>query len=205
LDTAIISKLKLKLAEPLPGRTAQLRMAPTFRPDIYKTEHSLKAGVLILLFPKPVELYTVFMKRPKYEGVHSDQISFPGGKFEKFDQSLTDTAIRETNEEIGVPAKNIQVIGTLSPLFIPVSEIEVFPTVGFCSLKPVFKIDPSEVDYLIEESLDNLLNPEIKRIKPYSGEKFTGQIPYYDVKGNHVWGATAMILSEFLEIIHSVL
>ena len=204
MDAAIIPRLKQRLTEPLPGKKAQLKMAPSFRPDINKTENTTKAGVLLLLFPNPVELHLVLMKRPTYAGVHSDQISFPGGKFEPVDHTLIDSAIREAQEEVGVPSDSIQVLGVLTELYIPVSEIEVLPVIGFCRQKPIFRIDPKEVSYLIEEKVSLLFNPMIKGIKPFSNEKYAGDIPYYDIQGNHVWGATAMILNEFLEVLNDI-
>lgn len=205
MDIEIIEKLKQRLAEPLPGKDAQLKMAPSFRPEGQATAHTVQAGVLILLYPNPSELYLVLMKRTEYPGVHSAQISLPGGKFEPKDQSLVDTAVRETHEEIGISPEKITVLGRLTPLYIPVSETEVYPAVAYMSTKPVFQIEPDEVDYLIEEPIAHLLKPEIVCSKPYKDQKYGGNIPYFDIQGNHVWGATAMILSEFTEVLKSVI
>ena len=197
----IIPALKNRLSRPLPGLRAQLRMAPSFRSTITKNHKVPRAGVLILLYQGPDGLRIVFMKRPEYDGVHSGQISFPGGKEERSDQSIIHTALRETKEEIGIPVESIQVLGSLTPLYIPVSETEVFPTVGYSIQMPVFQTDPHEVDYLIETDLEAFFDPSILKTKPYNHGKFIGEIPFFDIQGNHVWGATAMILSEFLEII----
>ena len=205
MNAAFISRLKQRLTEPLAGRNAQLKMAPSFRPDLQETENTAKAGVLLLLYPNPIELYLVFIKRTEYPGVHSAQISFPGGKFERSDNDLIHTAIRETQEEIGVDPSDIDILGKLSPLYIPVSEMKVYPTVAFTPQQPTFKIAPDEVDYIIEEPLDNLLKSNITKTKPYDDHRYTGTIPYYDIQGNHVWGATAMILSEFMEAIKSAI
>ena len=205
MNSVTISRLKQRLTEPLPGRDAQLKMAPSFRLVGSAFEHGTKAGVLILLYPNPSELHLVLMKRTEYPGVHSAQISFPGGKFDLGDKNLIETAIREIHEEIGISSEFIEVLGTLTPLYIPVSEIEVFPAIAFASQKQLFKIAPYEVDYLIEVPVDHLLNANVVKIKPYFDKKFSGTIPYFDIQGNHVWGATAMILSEFIEVLKSTI
>jgi 8-oxo-dGTP pyrophosphatase MutT (NUDIX family) len=201
MTEAIIPQLKYRLTRPLPGKETQLKMAPSFRPDLSPRYSDTKAGVLLLLYPNPNELYLVLTKRPVYQGTHSGQISFPGGKFDPSDKSFVETALRETQEEIGITRHLIEIIGQLTPLYIPVSEIEVFPTVGFTEIRPIFHPDPHEVEFLIEVPLSTLLNPAIKEIKPFESEKFNGIIPYFNIENNHVWGATAMILSEFLEIV----
>jgi NTP pyrophosphohydrolases including oxidative damage repair enzymes len=204
MDSSFISKLQQRLTEPLPGKDAQLKMAPSFRPDGDSSAKSVKAGVLILLYPNP-DLYFVLMKRPEYQGVHSGQISLPGGKFEVSDASLIETAVRETYEEVGVQPETISVLGTLSPLYIPVSETEVYPAVAYIDRKPVFKVDTNEVAYLIETPVHELLQTQNRKTRPYDSGRFSGIIPYFDIQGNVVWGATAMILSEFSEIIESII
>jgi 8-oxo-dGTP pyrophosphatase MutT (NUDIX family) len=169
--------------------------------NIKKDKVATRAGVLLLLYPNEKELFTVLMKRPEYLGAHSGQISFPGGKFEPADETIVNTALRETEEEIGVATSTIQVLGTLTPLYIPVSEFEVNPVVGFIHNTPRFIADPKEVKYIIEVSLDNLLNPAMKEEKQYTSGEYSGTVPYFNIRGNHVWGATAMILNEFLEMI----
>ena len=205
MNEALITRLKQCLTLPLPGRIAQLKMAPSYRPDVERPANATKAGVLILLYPNPANLHIVFQKRTEYPGVHSAQISFPGGKFDSNDENLVETAIRETEEEIGISNESIEVIGRLTPLYIPVSEIEVYPTVAFMAKKQSFTIDPEEVDYLIEEPLNNLLKPGIIQTKQYTSRQYSGIVPYYDIQGNHVWGATAMILSEFIEVLVSAI
>ena len=199
-----IEKLALRLRQPLPGLESQLKMAPTFRASIPEKEISEYAGVMILLFYREGKLLTVFMKRPEYDGAHSGQISFPGGKKDKTDTSIVKTALRETEEEFGIPASEIQVLGALTRLYIPVSKFEVHPFVGFLSKIPEYKIDKTEVVYTIEVTVEELLNPQISRKKPYTSGKYSGEIPYFDVDNNHIWGATAMILSEFLDVVAEI-
>lgn len=204
MDATFISRLQERLKEPLPGREAQLKMAPSFRPNGMPSSTSVKAGVLILLYPNP-ELHFVLMKRPAYLGVHSAQISLPGGKYEVSDKSLIETAVRETFEEVGVLPETITVLGTLSPLYIPISQTEVYPAVAFMTKKPVFSIDKNEVAYLIETPVSGLLNVQNKKTKPYDSGGFSGIIPYFDIQGHVVWGATAMILNEFAEVVESII
>jgi len=160
-----------------------------------------KSGVLLLLYPCKEFIYTVFIKRTEYEGIHSGQISFPGGMFEKGDDSLAHTALRETMEETGMLFDEAIIIGKLTPLHIPVSNTEVFPYVAISDKRPAFAHDPAEVQYLIETRIDELLNPVNHKIKTMSiaGNEF--EVPYFDIQNNHIWGATAMILSEFLEVV----
>ncbi len=179
----------------------------------HHADNCREAGVLLLLYPPTVEaglvpasvpvfdLQTVLICRPEYGGVHSGQISFPGGRREG-QESLKDTALRETMEEIGIPPESLEVIGQLSPLYIPVSNFCISPFVAFCLARPVFRLDPVEVAGLIEIPLKLFLDPavykeEIRYIQDY-GER---RIPFFDVFGHHVWGATAMMLSEFLVLL----
>jgi 8-oxo-dGTP pyrophosphatase MutT (NUDIX family) len=144
------------------------------------------------------------MKRSEYDGVHSGQISFPGGMKEESDASMTETALREAEEETGVDASRVKVIGSLTPLHIPVSNIVVHPFVGYLPEKPEFRIDLREVQYLIEESLDNLSDAAIVESESMFIQNKVMEVPYFNIQGNHVWGATAMILGELLEILKTV-
>lgn len=185
---------------PLPGSDAQLKMAPSMR-RIAAGDSPLKDGsVMILLYPYKKSIHTLFMKRAEYEGVHSGQISFPGGMYESKDINLENTALRETQEETGIPANSLQVLGQLTTLHIPVSNIKVYPFVAALKERPVCKPNPGEVDYLIETKLEDLVNPLNLKSKTLTIIGNTVQTPYYDIVGDHIWGATAMILSEFLEI-----
>jgi 8-oxo-dGTP pyrophosphatase MutT (NUDIX family) len=200
--------LERRLSGDLPGFRAHRRMAPSDRirgmyPSAPNGETS-RGAVLILLYPMAGRIHTVLIQRSEYPGVHSNQISFPGGKSEFSDKHIQDTAIREAEEEIGVSGNEIRICGLLSPLFIPVSNIEVTPVVGLLFSKPVFTPDPDEVCFIIEAGIDELANPAIIKQKniEISGKVIT--IPYYQVKDFHIWGATAMIISEFLELYTSL-
>jgi len=197
--------LKYKLEQELPGTEIQWQMASSDRmvrnfPKV-PGDDARVAAVLILLYPLNNSIHTVLMQRPDYNGVHSGQISFPGGKKESSDITTIHTALRETQEETGVEPSGISVIGTLTPLFIPVSNMIVTPVVGFVDAKPSFNHQPEEVVYLFDAEIKRLLEPSILKTKPFEirGEKLN--VKYYDYDGKVIWGATAMILHELLVII----
>ena len=201
-----IDELKNLFALPLPGNEAQLRMAPDLRlvtpMDISLQTNAKQSSVLILLFPKQSDICTVLMKRQDYEGVHSGQISFPGGKFEKSDITFENNALREAHEEIGIDISKIKVIGELTSLYIPRSNFLVHPIVAYTRSFPDFNIDKKEVNDLIISDLNFFLNKKNIFSKVfYTNNKIPVTAPCYNLKGHHVWGATAMILSEFVEII----
>lgn len=159
------------------------------------------AAVLILLFPENGSIYTVFIQRPEYDGVHGGQISFPGGKQEPSDDNIIETAIRETHEEIGADPAKISVIGTLTPLFIPVSNMLVTPVIGWMKDRPVFIHKVNEVVFIFEADLKKLLDPSIVKTKPMKIRSKIIEVKYFDYQGNVIWGATAMMLHELLTII----
>lgn len=160
------------------------------------------SAVLLLLYQKDDILHFVLTKRASYDGIHSGQVSLPGGKFDPTDSSLEYTALRETYEEIGIPSLNIEVIGPLSELFIPPSNFHVTPFVGFLKSKPDFFPDPTEVASIIEVPVVNLLDEKNVRIKHFEVSMHSSiEAPYFQLNDAEVWGATAMILSEFREIV----
>ena len=192
----------------LPGTEVQWEMASSDRriKDFprKKKPGSKLAAVLILLYPYKDSIYTVFMQRPEYKGVHSGQISFPGGKMETGDNNLTETAIREACEETGFCSKNLQILGTLTPLFIPVSDIEVTPVVAYTGTRPDFEPDDSEVVELFEAPLEAFLESSIVKEKTMQIREDFLLVKFYDFNNRIIWGATAMILHELLEIIRRI-
>ncbi len=195
-----IALFREELARSLPGASAQMRMAPSVMRSSRLSLPMRESGVLLLLYPINGKLHTVLMKRTEYGGPHSGQISLPGGKFEYGDASLVETALRESHEEIGIPPDAVEVLGQLTPLYIPVSNFQLQPVVGYTAERPAFKADPQEVRYLIETGLDILLDPEIIKTETLTFGELAMQVPYYEISGHHVWGATAMVLSEFLQV-----
>lgn len=142
-------------------------------------------------------LHTVLMQRPVYEGAHSGQISFPGGRQEPWDEDLQHTALREMEEEIGVASGSVEVLGPLSGLYVPVSHSNIQPYVGFVHQEPWFKPDPREVQDLLVTSLPALFDDRAKsetEITVGNGARISA--PYYAVQERMIWGATAMIISE---------
>lgn len=206
---SLISALRKRLLTPLPGRTAQLRMAHFGRLDeITIPENTKKASVMILLYMKNEEWHTVLMRRTSRfkNDKHKGQVSFPGGQSEPTDIDKAATALRETEEEMGLPASSMNVLGALSPLYIPVSNFLVQPFVGYTEDTPNFIPDTTEVETIIETPLSALLAKEnLKTTDLIIPEGFKlNDVPYFDVGGNVVWGATSMIISEFIQMLEEL-
>ena len=154
---------------------------------------------MILLYPSDGEICLVLIKRNEYDGPHSAQVSLPGGAWEAGDGSLENTALRETREELGID-NDIEILGTLSELHIPVSNFLVLPFVGCTGQAPVFIPDASEVQFVIEIPLKELLDPGNRGSDRFERHGSTVVAPFYRVGKEKVWGATAMMLSEFLQL-----
>lgn len=203
-----IENLKTNLQKPLPGIEAQFEMAHVKREKVlansYESQNYRPSAVLILLFPNEKQQTSVLLiERMTYNGHHSGQIAFPGGKAEPSDKDLEETALREFFEETGADARPT-VIGKLTPIYIPVSKFMVQPFVSFVEQKPNFSASAYEVNELIEWEINHLLNPDIIKettIEPTPGFKI--KTPYFDVQGKVLWGATAMMLNELKKIINS--
>jgi 8-oxo-dGTP pyrophosphatase MutT (NUDIX family) len=198
---SFIEKLKIRLAQPLPGETVQFLMAPATRQQIRDidpdTYHPKKSAVLILLFPVNNAINILLIQRAEYDGVHSGQVAFPGGKYEEQDVDLKQTAIRETFEEVGVPLNDIEIIGKLSDIYINPSNYLVTPFIGYSYKMPNFIIDEYEVQQTICIDLFQLNNNSVrakKMITLANGTKIN--TPCYEIEGLTIWGATAMMISE---------
>jgi len=200
--------LKSEIQKSLPGSEVQWQMASSDRfvrdfPRVPGPD-AREAAVLILLYPEKDSFYTLFMQRHNYDGIHGGQISFPGGKKDPSDENLIQTALREAQEEAGIDPAGISVIGTLTPLFIPVSNMNVTPVVGWTKERPAFNHHPDEVDFLIDADIRILLDPSIIKIKPFEIRGESLDIKYFDYEGNVIWGATAMMLNELLTILRRI-
>lgn len=202
---AFINEFQKQLTLPLPGRDAHLKMASTIRHKEagfnYDTSSATKSSVLISLYPKGNNLITVFILRQTYDGVHSGQVSFPGGRMEPEDISLVHTALREAEEEVNIDAGKVKVLGTLSELYIPPSNYIVLPVIGFLDERPDLQADISEVAAIIETDLSFLFDEKRIKQKSIQINNHIIEAPYFDVQDNVIWGATAMILSELKEVI----
>ncbi len=207
----IIEGLRAKLKLSLPGEAAQYRMAPSYRARLTKEQITANnprvSGVMVLLYEKENELHLVFTQRHTYEGVHSGQMSFPGGQKDESDIDLTETALRETWEEVGIERDDIELLGQLSELYIPPSNFLVQPTVGFAKQVVRFMPQEQEVEKVVEIPLNFLLdyrNINLQtEIKIFGGSSV--QVPAYIYNGHVIWGATAIILSEFTFIVEEIL
>lgn len=203
MDNNWVIQLMDELAKPLPGIEAQLRLSPPGR-NIKSEKTGKESAVLIVLYISADKIRTVFIKRAEYYGIHSGQVGLPGGMYKHADKTLLNTALRETREETGITENQVRIIGSLTSLYIPISGITVYPYVGYCGEKPVMTPDPAEVKYLIEVSVEELLDPANQKLKIMQIGDSDIEIPYFDINGEHIWGATAMIMAEFLEVIKKI-
>jgi len=186
---------------------AQRRMAPQSHP-VQRSEGQpgtpRQAGVLMLLFPVGDELALVLTQRTANpHDVHSGQISLPGGAQED-GETLVQTALREAREEVGVDGP-VQIVDTLSSVYIPRSNFEVHPIVGYMSTHPDWKREESEIAEVLECPVAWLLDDGRKVVEDWNLEGFMQRVPWYNIHGRKVWGATAIILSEFEQRLRQVL
>jgi 8-oxo-dGTP pyrophosphatase MutT (NUDIX family) len=193
------------------GEEAHIKMAPKERITLMKNfdvaiSNPKKASILMLIYPKKSKSHLVLILRASYNGVHSSQVAFPGGKVESFDANYRATALRETQEEIGVSPEKITIIKDFTPIYIPPSNFMVFPFLGFSSEELIFRKDPEEVSGTIELPLDLFLDDRIlsSQIMNTSYMDFL-EVPGFQIENDFVWGATAMMLNELKEVLKSVL
>lgn len=202
-----IKELEQKLLGKLPGLEAHLKMAP---PERFPEEKPLSpppdakiACVLLLLYLDENSIHFPLIVRPQTAHTHSGQVAFPGGKYEEEDKDLVTTALRETQEEIGVVVDKNKTIGQLSSIYIPPSNYLVYPIVAHLEKKPDFVINQREVTSILEVKLDDLQNAKNHKTKETLWHNQKVNLPYYQLEKRTVWGATAMILAEFLEILRN--
>lgn len=198
--------LQQAFSHPLPGKAAHELLKPYLKinkniepPQLVKPKN---AAVMTLIYPSDNIPTLLFIERPVYDGAHSGQIAFPGGKFEKGDSSFLDAALRETKEEIGIERQHIKVVGALSEVFVLASNFMVYPFVGLLNEVPALRLEEKEVANTLEIPLYRFFEPDIikeKVIKNALG--FNLMAPYYDLDGKVLWGATAMMVSELCAII----
>lgn len=201
--------MRAGLAGPLPGREAQYRMAHLSRPVHQVVPESAKvACVLALFYPHQSDWNLVLIERVSRhpQDRHAGQVSFPGGRLEPGDASLTMAALRETEEEIGVNARHVEVLGRLTELYIPVSNFLVHPFVGWIDYRPEFFPQETEVAAVLEAPFSHLSDPRsIGRRDIRVAESVTlREVPVFEVEGRAIWGATAMMISELLAVVGSV-
>ena len=197
---------------PLSGELSHLKMVPPFRRELLQLQkkaikNAKKAGVLALFYPNiNYETTLVLILRKTYKGVHSAQVAFPGGKLEDQDKSLQDAAVRETFEEIGVPLKDIEVIKTLTQVYIPPSNFYVQPFIGISQRTPKFIKQEDEIEAIIEVDLMDLLDDKQLITKTVSTSYSVDvEVAAFKLNNYTVWGATAMILSEIKDLLKEML
>ena len=195
----LIEDLKNILNEPLPGWTAQKRLMPEGRQLEIVSDNLHPAAVLIALYQKDGEWVFPLIKRSSDGLAHSGQIALPGGR-RNGSESNIETALREAHEEVNIPPGNVEVIGQTSPLPIPVSNHLVQPIIGFMRTQPDLIPDAREVAEIFNVSIRLLQERPIQfETRTFKGQDW--QIPHFEINNHKIWGATAMILSEFRELL----
>lgn len=203
-SNSFFAKLEEKLHKPMPGLKAQLNMVPDPRPEnkVYtEVQDSCKrAGVLVLLYLKGTRVFVVLTRRTELVDHHQAQISFPGGRQEE-GENLEQTALRETCEELGIQVSAFQVLGQLTPLYILPTNYCIYPVVARMTEPPQFKPSLYEVAEVLEIPLDYLCDPKTVRREMWTLHGMNVEVPFYFFEGHKIWGATAMVLAEFVEIL----
>lgn len=195
----------------LPATTSHIKMAPKERMQELKdldlsTKNPRIAAVMMLFYPKNGDAHLILIVRNAYNGVHSSQIAFPGGKYELSDFDFKDTALRETNEEVGILPEKIEVVKHFTPMYIPPSNFLVHPFMGIAKEELSFYPDIREVADIIELPLSVFLDDDIITEATLSTSYAANiPVPAFNIQNHIVWGATAMILSELRDVIKTVL
>jgi 8-oxo-dGTP pyrophosphatase MutT (NUDIX family) len=199
--TQLEEALRASLAGTLPGVEAQLRFAPTparpgWRIDHYPEDARI-AAALLLVYPREDGVAIPLTVRASGLARHAGQISLPGGATDP-GETLAAAALREASEEIGVDPGAVRVLGELTPVHVLVSGFTVHPVVGVTDTRPAFIAAPGEVEEIVEVSLDDLRDASRIRKGTRIREGVAVEFPYFDLAGHQVWGATAMVLGEFV-------
>jgi 8-oxo-dGTP pyrophosphatase MutT (NUDIX family) len=195
--------LKHSLARGLPGRIAQRTMTPELA---YGRHHgpvpndARRAAVLLVLEPTPAGWSLPAILRPATMKSHAGQVSLPGGMVED-DETAVQTALREFEEELGAAAENLQVLGTLAPVFVFISNFEVTPVVALSNRPLLLRPNPDEVEEVVPLPLRELVDPAYRASHLIRRHELVFRAPYYAIAGRQVWGATSLILAEFVELL----
>ncbi|MBN1819264.1 MAG: CoA pyrophosphatase [Prolixibacteraceae bacterium] len=200
----IIQKLKLAITGKLPGKISHVKMLPPGRQlEILPEDKSFlkKSSVLIILYPDKTAINCILIKRPANMKNHAGQIAFPGGEIDKSDKNAFEAALREANEEVGIDPGSIEIIGQLSEFYVHISSFLIFPYIGWCNKTPDLSPNRNEVDKIIDFPLSNYISDN--KASCCNIQTVTGNlnVPCYKYKGEIIWGATAMILTELLDLL----
>ena len=201
-----ITQLEITITNYLPGEESQQKMRVNYDQSIelpFSKNNSTASAVLILLYLEDNEIHFFLTKRSNELEHHKGQISLPGGTQEE-NEELTHTALRETQEEIGINKTSISIIGSMTPLFVPVTGFMIHPFIGYSSNKLEPTPDPSEVEAIFSVNILDLLNETNQTIEKRNIRGYDVEVPYFKLNNYEVWGATSMILSEFRDLIKSI-
>jgi 8-oxo-dGTP pyrophosphatase MutT (NUDIX family) len=192
-----------QLADYLPGKEAHLLLQPSNRIYYEKIpEKAQLSAVMLILHPVEEDLHIIAILRPQYDGIHGGQVAFPGGKKENKDASLQDTAIRETEEEIGFQIAKQHILGYLTDIYIPISNFRVRPFVTLINKLPELHTNPLEVENTIDISCNDLVAEKAVQFRKLETHRYGNLVvPCFVMDNQIIWGATAMILSELREIL----
>ncbi|MBX7125221.1 MAG: CoA pyrophosphatase [Cyclobacteriaceae bacterium] len=161
--------------------------------------------MLILLYPELGQVHFPLTRRHAYTGTHGGQVSLPGGKAEP-GESAIETALREAKEEVGLNAQSVKVLGQLSDFFVIPSNFMVTPVVGVTETPPEFQADPVEVKHIFTGTLEALVQDDAVRTSTITvAGQFTLEAPHFEIQGEMVWGATAMMLNELRWIVREIM
>jgi 8-oxo-dGTP pyrophosphatase MutT (NUDIX family) len=196
--------LRVRLAGTLPGVEAQMRFVPSptrpgWRIDHYPEDARI-AAALLLIYPREGDIAIALTVRASGLTRHAGQISLPGGESDP-GETLAETALREASEEIGIDPSAVRVLGELTPVHVLVSGFTLHPVVGVTDTHPDFIASPAEVEEVIEVSLADLRDASRIRKGTRIREGMAVEYPYFDLAGHQVWGATAMVLGEFVYVL----
>ena len=203
----LIEKLQISYQDNLPGKAAQNMMLAKPRVAVKFTnsvEHATPSAVLILLYPHKNDIYFILTERTNEVEHHKGQISLPGGSWEN-GEHLHETALRETEEEIGIPADKTKIICKLTPLFVKMTGYMIHPFVGYLTKKPNIVPHSGEVNNVSTVSISELIDPVNQFTELWNIRKIPVDVPFFKFGKYKVWGATAMILSEFQHCIVAIL
>ena len=201
-----IAQLKIVVGNDIPGERSHQKMQVNYDKSFelpFSKNNSTPAAVLILLYLEDNEIYFFLTKRTDELENHKGQISLPGGTQEE-NEKLTHTALRETQEEIGINKTSISIIGSMTPLFVPVTGFMINPFIGYSLNKLEPTPDPLEVEAIFSVNISDLLNEANRTIEQRNIRGYDVEVPYFKLNNYEVWGATSMILSEFRDLIKSI-
>jgi 8-oxo-dGTP pyrophosphatase MutT (NUDIX family) len=203
LDETLPKRIAERLAEPLPGPTEQARFAP----DLSYGRHRMpplpdtrQAAVLLLLYYSQEHWHVPLIVRPQGMSTHAGQVSFPGGEMEGT-ETHEQAALREFEEELGTPPNPFAILGRMTPLLVYASNFCVTPCVAAILGRPAFQPSPAEVDAVLEPRLGDLAQPQNHGSHCIRRQGVEFRAPHIRCEGHRIWGATAMILSEFFAVL----